>query len=43
MEVTEDGIVICVNLEHPSKALYPIDVTEEEIVICVNDEHLKKA
>ena len=38
-----DGIVICVNDEHNSKALFPIIVTEEGIVICVNDEHPLKA
>ena len=40
IEVTEEGIVICVNDEHPLKAEFPIEVTEEEIVICVNDEQL---
>ena len=34
----DDGIVICVNDEHPLKASFPIEVTEEGIVICVNDE-----
>ena len=33
-----EGIVICVNDEHPQKAKSPIEVTEEGIVICVNDE-----
>ena len=32
-EVTEEGIVICVNDKHPSKAKVPIEVTEEGIVI----------
>ena len=39
----DDGIVICVNDEHPQKAFLPIEVTEEGIVICVNDEHPSKA
>ena len=39
----DDGIVICVNDEHPEKALYPIEATEEGIEICFNDEHLKNA
>ena len=45
IEVTEEGIVICVNDEQPSKAPFPIEVTEEGIsnVICVNDEHPEKA
>ena len=43
IEVTEEGIVICVNDEQPEKAKSPIEVTEEGIVICVNDEHPLKA
>ena len=39
----DDGIVICVNDEHPLKASLLIEVTEEEIVICVNEEHPEKA
>ena len=39
----DDGIVICVNDEHPEKASFPIEVTEEGNVICVNDEHPEKA
>ena len=38
----DDGIVICVNDEHPSKALSPIEVTDDGIMICVNDEHWEK-
>ena len=41
-EVTEEGMAICVNDEHPEKAQSPILVTEERIVICVNDEHPSK-
>ena len=37
--LNDDWIKICVNDEHPEKALFPIEVTEEGIVICVNDEH----
>ena len=40
MEVTEEGIVISLNDEHPLNANYPIEVTEEGIVISLNDEHL---
>ena len=43
IDITEEGIVICVNDEHPLKALFPIEVTEEGIVICVNAEHPLKA
>ena len=38
IEVIKEGIVICVNDEHPEKE-YSIEVTEEGIVICINDEH----
>ena len=38
----EEGIVICVNDEHPEKALHPIEVIEEGIIIFVNDEHPEK-
>ena len=38
-----EGIVICVNDEHPLKASFPIEVTEDGIVICVSDEHSLKA
>jgi hypothetical protein len=37
--VTEFGIIIDVNDEHPSKQLSPIEVTEFGIIIDVNDEH----
>ena len=39
IEVTEEGIVICSNVEHPSKALLPIHLIEEGIFIPFNDEH----
>lgn len=44
IEVTDDGIDICSNEEHPQKALYPIDVIDEGFsnVICINDEQLSK-
>ena len=35
-----DGIVICINDDHPEKVVFPIEVTEERIEICFNDEHL---
>ena len=38
----DDGIAICVNNEHPEKALFLIEASEEGIVICVNDEHPEK-
>ena len=40
-----EGIVICVNDEHPLKAESPIEVKDEGIsnMICVNDEHPEKA
>ena len=45
IEVTEEGIDICVNDEHLQKAPCPIEIREEGVwnVICVNDEHSKKA
>ena len=36
ISVTEEGIVIFVNDEHPSKPRYLIKVTEDGIVNCVN-------
>ena len=39
MLADDEGIMICVSDEHPSKAEFPISVTEEGIVISVNDEH----
>ena len=35
----DEGIVIFVSDEHPSKAYFPIDATDEGIVILVSDEH----
>ena len=42
IDVTVNGISICVNDEHPEKADDLIDVTDDGIVICVNDVHPKK-
>ena len=39
----EEGIVICVNDEHPEKAYSPNEVTEERIAICANSIQPKKA
>ena len=36
IEVTDDGIAICVSDEHPEKAPSPIEVTDEGIVISFN-------
>lgn len=33
--VTDDGIVICLSDEHPSKEYFPIEVTDDWIVICM--------
>ena len=42
IEVTEERIIICVNDDHLSIILFPIELTEEGIsnVICINDEQL---
>ena len=43
IDVTEEGISICVNDEHLEKEQSPICFTEEGIVTCVNDEQPEKA
>ena len=45
IEITEEGIKICVNDEHLLNAEFPMEVTEEGIsnVICFNDEHPSNA
>ena len=43
IDVTDDGIVICVSELHSEKASSPIDVTDDGIVICVSELHSEKA
>lgn len=34
IKVTEEGLIISFNDEHPEKALFPIENTDEEIYLC---------
>ena len=45
IDVTDEGIKICVNDEHPLKVLFPIKVTDEGFSndICESNEHPLKA
>lgn len=42
IDMTDDGIVICVRFLQSLKTLFPIDVADDGIVICFRFEHLKK-
>ena len=42
MKAKDEGIVTCVNDEHPEKAHWQIEVTKEGIEIYVNDLHSEK-
>ena len=37
IDITDEGMVICVSESQPSKADSPIDTTDGGIVICVSD------
>lgn len=41
--LTEEGIVICSNSQHPEKALHSMVVTEEGIIFCFNEMQALKA
>ena len=38
ISVTEDGIVICFNFEHPTKVRFSIEIIDDDSIdICSND------
>ena len=42
IDVTEEGIEMCVNDKHLLSILFPINAKDEEIMIYINDEVIEK-